>query len=78
MLRLLSSDYNNSWSMVCANMIGNHALPVVIILSQQLEHGLCQYYRKPCFVWCNQTITTAGTWALSVIRNHVPPVVIRL
>ena len=43
---------------------------------QQLEHGLCQYYRKPCSACCHQTITNAGTWSLSIIQVISAPSVV--
>ena len=43
MLRLLSSDYNNCWNMVCVSNIGNHALPVV-------GADMCKYLMNPWFL----------------------------
>ena len=43
---------------------------------QLLEHGLCQYCRKPCPACCHQTITTAGTWSLSIIQVISAPSVV--
>ena len=31
------------------SIVGNHALPVVRRVDQQLEHALCVLYRKSCF-----------------------------
>ena len=55
MIRLLSKELTNSWSMVSVSSIKNHAQPVVMIVEQQLGHGIYKFCGKLCTACCYES-----------------------
>ena len=53
---------------------GNSAPPFVVMLLQQLEHGLYYSYRKPCASYRPDVITTARACPISALEPTTPVV----
>ena len=55
MLHLLSWKLNNSWSIVSVSSRENHAQPAVMIVEQQLGHGICKFCGKLYTACCYES-----------------------
>lgn len=76
MVRMLLLELDNSWIMVSVSSLGNHVPPVVMRVTQQLEHGIfsIRNYSSPVIMRVGKQLEHV----LSSVDNHAPPVVMRV
>ena len=67
MPRLLLSGLDNSWSIVFVSSLGNHAPPVVMKVTQWLEHDECYVCGELSYACCYESYSTAGAWYMFVL-----------